>query len=347
MGTEKERPKESSGPSRREVVAGLTWSGVGATALRWSIPTSLLNIAINGGKLYEQRDRVVRELLDTQHENDEYVQTAQRFLEHMYRVRIEFGVHSENENLGPGERLTGTGLPVAEARRALLVISNALKAYPVDFFERNRIPRIRVAKNLTTYVRVGAFSAQRIRLGGLAHTFGDDWDDTLYVSYLPEREGLMESNFHHELFHVLDYRDNAYEDDDREWAELHEACGCGSYDMNGRGIFALAGGPFVNGYASTNPVEDRATTAETMLIPETHAYFLEIIENTKEPEIRELLQRKYDSIKDTFLRLSGGSMNEQYWDEVIREGRQSRRPVSYWAPGTMSEGEGVRAEPFE
>lgn len=295
------------GTTRRELLVGYA-----KQLLISSIPASLLVTAVNGGKLYEQRDRYLRALFDTQHTNDEVVRTGQNLLQQMYGIRLEFGVHSERENISPGEYWTGTGLSTEEARRAIAATFTVLGRYPLDFFTRNRLPSVTIVKELVQIQREG-FSETRLDWGGVAQHN----QNAIIVEHSSELS-IFESALHHEIFHILEGRDGDSTKKNQRWKQILQDCGCGEYGVQNPEELRY---PFVTDYGTTGPNEDRAEFAAALLEPFEHYHLVKRMQK-EEPSARRALELKIQSTKEDYLRWSGGSMNQTYWDEIIALGRQ-------------------------
>lgn len=127
-------------------------------------------------------------------------------------------------------------------------------------------------------------------------------------------ESNFASTFHHELFHLADFHASV---DDVKWAQLNPQQ-FGAYI----GLKNYAPGPrpqgFARDYGKADSREDRATVAELLLTNPKTAMELAAQDA--------ILSAKIATCKEYYLKLSGGKMNEQYWQDLS----ENRVDATYW-----------------
>jgi hypothetical protein len=152
------------------------------------------------------------------------------------------------------------------------------------------------------YVSVGGSSKNLFHLGGWLEPY------------------CFASTFHHEIFHVADYRDYY---DDPGWIALNPL---GSKDYRGAGWRELDERPegFARAYGTKNTDEDQATVAQALMCE--HDSIVKVSKSDK------VLAEKIAQCKVYFLRWSRGRMNDQFWSDLT-EGRVDEQ---YWGHPTFA-----------
>lgn len=135
------------------------------------------------------------------------------------------------------------------------------------------------------------------------------------------KRGFFRRIFHHELFHVLDYKDGGYAQDNQQWRDLHN-CGCQPYREIGGRDKAEGAAPsptdwFLNEYGQRNPIEDRAEFGRFVMSPGLHRDLIQRIRDEKEGEKRIILGDKYKLTTDSYKKWSGGLMDGRYWENMM------------------------------
>lgn len=306
---------EGPKPSKREFLAQM-----GKGALIASIPVSLGALFETGRAYTRKRDQYLQEL-GTKTLDDKLIERGQQLLEELYGVRVQFGIPVIEEFTGvPGEFYRGDALAAAEARRAIEAVFQTLSRYPYDFFRRNTLPQIVLAKDIVHIKHEGS-EVMEEAFQGLAIGARN----RVMVKYFESKE-LVEVILHHELYHILDFRDEDYGPDDLEWRRVQEACACGDYQPRPREEYTQeVEGPFLNGYSSTEPREDRATFAGRMLTPLQHLWLLRQMKEATSPEVQDAYAEKYRRIKADYFEWSKGVMDERYWNRIIAQGKKEQR----------------------
>lgn len=237
------------------------------------------------------------------------LQRHENFLRGAYQIEIRFDTDDPSSQV---RDIAGDELSPAYRLAALHWLERELNKYPMEFLQSCRLRQITLVKHLnhdgesvgglatglgTIYVSVGGSSKNWFHFGG--------WLDSRCFA----------STFHHEIFHVADYRD--YCDDDRDWIAPNQ---CGSGDYRGAGWRELDERPagFANAYGTKDADEDQATVAQALMCEH------DSIEGLSESD--EVLAAKIAKCKAYFLRWSKGRMSDQFWSDLAG-GRVGER---YW-----------------
>jgi hypothetical protein len=140
---------------------------------------------------------------------------------------------------------------------------------------------------------------------------------------------VFENRLDHEIYHILDYRDRGYEADDHEWVRFHDEIRgvYGNVEELMRGEDSQRRWWFARPYGATDPVEDRASMAETILQPYSHHLLVMDLEylQKEDPVSFDILFQKYESVKRNYFDWSRGVMSDTFWDMVIAQGRDMYR----------------------
>jgi hypothetical protein len=195
---------------------------------------------------------------------------------------------------------------------ALRWLERELKKYPMEFLQTCRLRQITLVKHLNNdgervdgvatglgaiYVSVGGSSENCFHLGG--------WLDSRCFA----------STFHHELFHIADYRD--YRHDDLDWIALNQR---GSEDYRGPGWRELEERPngFARAYGTKDADEDQATVAEGLMC--------DAASMEKLCKSDQVLAAKIAQCKVYFESWSKGRMSDQFWTDLAEDAVDER----YW-----------------
>ena len=194
---------------------------------------------------------------------------------------------------------TSTGVLPMETRAAIIdrVITQELPLYP-DAVWNN-------AREFTFTPALGG------RTGGdVMQNFGTQVG--VYTSAYPDPTSLnyaTERAFNHEFYHFIDPFANP--DGEKTWGETKFGEDYFKY-YSGQGVSAsnkFGAQPFfANPYGSTNGAEDRATTAELLMYNPSFA--------ESRAATDPFFARGLSMIKDSYERLSGGVMNNDYWSQL-------------------------------
>lgn len=254
---------------------------------------------------------------------------VRELIEARYGIKVTFDLHPLNLSYESDEMTS------EDAVEALGFLLDALASYPPDFFERNRIEEIVLVSNLRQERRRDEQYFPEGNVGGYARG-----DLRQFVIKHQSSQGTFKSVFDHELLHVLE-RINNTESMRAEWNALQENCSnCYPYGtVPATPLEGMAGddipiNPFANSYGSFNPQEDRATYAQMLFTPLTHVMLIDWIAGGWTEEERMIRQAKYDLITSAYEQWSGGVMDEAYWAEIIRTGRQEQEILM--PPGSVS-----------
>jgi len=270
-----------------------------------------------GGYIAYRYDDVLTGLFGNEY--DRFAEQAKSYLKTRYKLDVFVGL-PENDNI-----ITGTNLNKYELSRGLGLVMEEIIKYPLDFFEKNGVTAIRFLND----VKIGG----KDYYGGFAGLEG-----TIGIAYAArpfelQRE-YFRAVFHHELFHILDYKDGGFDQDNQQWRDLHQ-CGCQLYrEIGGRdNSEGAASSPidwFLNDYGQRNPIEDRAEFGRFMMTPRLHQRLNQRINDERDPKTRSILEDKYRLTVESYKKWSGGLMDEKYWKDLIngevQEGYFSSRP---------------------
>ena len=237
---------------------------------------------------------------------DRYAEQAKSYLKTEYGPDVLTGP-PENDTI-----ITGTNLNKYELRRGLgLVIEEVIK-YPPNFFRENGVTAIRFLNNVK--VRGKDY------YGGFAGLEG-----TIGIAYAAQpfeiNREYFRGVFHHELLHILDYKDGGYDQDNQQWRDLHN-CGCQPYrEIHGRdkeeGAAPSPTDWFLNTYGQKNPIEDRAEFGRFVMSSGLHRDLVQRIRDEKEGEKRRILGDKYKLTTEAYKKWSGGLMDGRYWENLM------------------------------
>ena len=289
--------------------------------------------AAHGPKLYQKRSLVLENLRNGT-PKPEAVENGKKFLREMYGVDVIFGDRWEFENSSAED------LDAADATQAIQILIEEMGKYPADFFSRNKIQTLRIGKNMQIGSPFNASGVGGYAEGKLRH---------VSLDYDPSHSNFYRRSLHHEFMHVSDFWNNG-EQSDLRWSQIHTGCTCTTEirRIKHKGdAFAVQDRSFINAYGETNPGEERAEFASMMMVPRSHALFLKRLEKENERD-RAALSRKYEAMKKDYFGLSGGSMNQAYWDAVIAlaaEEDLDDQPDSYGYDGWF-EGESYTFDTF-
>lgn len=296
-----DKPREV--PRRR----GDLWKKVMAGSLAFTAATEV-GKRINTP---QEREELADMVLDGQYEQSAEVQRLQNALETTYGIRVYFQGYSQTEN--HFYNFTAERLSYLEAATALQNLTLALAKYPPDFFVHNHLPRIIIGKNIHQ-----TESSTGIPTNVNVDGFAQIENDLIVLEYQEDRT-WFESIVHHELFHILEWRDQEHDPGNESWIGLHRNCRCTPY--LGREAQSEPYDPvnnqFVRTYGRVNAREDKATFAEVLFSPVGHALLLEQIAYDETGT----LQRKYEMIIADYERWSHGSFDRRYWENIFTRGQ--------------------------
>lgn len=252
----------------------------------------------------------------TEDEWSQSIEGAIKYLGENYGIEVFTGVPEVTNFFGGSDVITGTDLSRYELSSGLELAIGEIVKYPYDFFRNNSISNIRFIND--------------VRVNGEDYSWGYGASSgTLGIAYSAEEQrlnsGRFREVFHHEAFHGFDWFNGGYKSDDKEWENIHN-CKCEVYwNVGGRDSIENVPEPdspiewFVNPYGRLNPVEDRATTAQYMMIPYLHRLIIERIGSERNRTTKEILQKKRSLIMKDYADWSGGVMNDQYWDDLVND----------------------------
>lgn len=240
-------------------------------------------------------------------EAEKLIQQAKETIKNEYSLDVYNG-QPEND---PG--ITGSELSRYELARGLGLVMEEIIKYPQDFFKKNGVTAIRFLNN--------------VKVNGLDYYGGyADLEGTIGLAYHADpadtngNREYARGVFHHELFHILDYKDGGYDRDNYEWEIMHN-CSCQPYrEIGGRD--PLEDPPpspanwFVDLYGRRNSVEDRAVFGQTVMISDAHKHLIKLIHSESDDTARNILTKKYTTTLGYYKKWSGGSMDNQYWEDL-------------------------------
>lgn len=269
----------------------------------------LAGASVAGYALYKY-DQVLSGLFGTEYEKS--TEQAKKYIKERYGLDILVGlpVNAELANI------TGDIPNAYELSRGLTLIIEELIKYPPDLLKDGGVKAVRFLSN----AKLNGKS-----IGGFVSEFFEGVSTLCYTGgpFETLRE-YFRGAFHHELFHLLDWNDGGYGPDNEQWRSIHNCGGCQAYrDIKGIDNIDKAApklseqGFFISEYGQRNPVEDRAEFAQTLMMPRTHRDLLIRDEKIENERTRQILKEKYELTKQYYLKWSNGSMNENYWRDLI------------------------------
>lgn len=261
--------------------------------------------------IYRKREAVLRALTGRERETTEAIENAKKFLKDTYDVTVELGDELRHRDTFAEE------LTKAESIQSLQFLIEEMGKYPADFFARNKLTFIRIAKNFQYGhafgpSALGGFAVREKRTIGL----GFSWD------HLEQ----FRDAFHHELHHVLDFWNGGDAANDARWEQIHQGCTCTPEVRRkpfeqGLDRREIGDRSFINIYGESSALEERAEFAAMMMVPRQHAAFLKRVARESE-EDRSILERKYQGMVRDFFDWSGEKMDQAYWDAIIELGAE-------------------------
>ncbi|MFZ2886301.1 MAG: hypothetical protein WA021_00600 [Minisyncoccia bacterium] len=285
--------------SRRGLLKGLGSTVLGIGAI------TLTDAAL---RLHRKRDSVLRALTGQKHVTTEATENARDFLRETYGIEVQFGDARDERNFFANDLSEG------ETIQSLQMLIEEMGKYPSDFFVRNKLVVIRIAKNF----QIGSTIAPKAVAG-----FARNDVRIIGLSFAWENSDFFRHAFHHEMHHVLDYWNHGEQTNDERWEQIHEGCTCvPNVRRKDFDEYKLEeyGRSFINAYGESSALEERAEFAAMMMVPRKHASFLLRLQREQEVD-RLVLERKYGAMKQDYLDWSDGKMDQAYWDAIIEIGK--------------------------
>jgi hypothetical protein len=176
--------------------------------------------------------------------------------------------------------------------KACKVLINELRLYPTEVIERTNLRRIVLCEGLKSKDKL---------IGGLCLAK----KGTIYIS-IEEPNKHTRLTFHHELFHSIDYIDDAYGWHDPNWVALnHDGFEyCEATDKDKKAANSANRPGFISDYAMRQAREDKAEIYANLIL-----HYNSLIERAKADEI---LQKKCKFIMDLLKQFSP-QFNELFW----------------------------------
>lgn len=237
----------------------------------------------------------------------------------------------------PYKELFGENPSLEQIQQALQLLLRAFTRYPEGYLNTAKIKKV----FLVTGARAGKFSFLSTPVDGMAQL--EETTMILDVEKALTDEIYTESLFHHELYHLYDYSDGQMDARDTLWREIQNESPSERYtDATLKEYYQQPGMSdtqthtfytFINSYGATIPVEDRASFAEMIMIPEAHLNFIQRVKNIEDETIQRILVHKYHAIKQDFFEWSHGVMDDVYWDDLLN-GADSHHneTIAYYNP---------------
>lgn len=179
--------------------------------------------------------------------------------------------------------------------KACAVLIDELRLYPTEVIERAKLRRIVLCEGLRLKDKL---------IGGLCLAK----NGTIYIS-IEEPDKHTRLTFHHELFHSIDYIDDAYGWHDPNWVALNHD-GFKYYEAKDKKHTNSANRPgFVSDYAMREAREDKAEIYANLIL-----HYNSLMDRAKTDEI---LQKKCKFIMDLLKQFSP-QFNELFWKNRSR-----------------------------
>jgi len=269
----------------------------------------LTGAGIAGYALYKY-DQVLSSLFGTEYQKS--TEQAKKYIKERYGldILVRLPINAERDNI------TGDIPNAYELSRGLTLIIEELIKYPPDLLKNNGVKAIRFLKNAKLKGK---------SMDGFVSEFSEGVSTLCYTAEPFEiLRDFYRKAFHHELFHLLDANDGGYDIDDEQWSAIHNCGGCQAYREIGVTDSINQPAPessqldyFISSYGQRNPVEDRADFGAALMIAQRHQDLLERIKSERDNHIKEVLTNKYETTKQYYFKWSNGSMNENYWRDLI------------------------------
>lgn len=159
--------------------------------------------AVAGGAVVSRYDLVLGLLSDG---DEKSIEQATGFLKEVYGLDVLADGSPASPNF------TGETLSKHEQRRGLELILEEIVKYPPSLFKENKINKVRILKNMK--------NSNGEKIGGYADVdgsgeFGISYDVGSFEMFRDHVRNHAREIFHHEVFHILDFKDGGYDRDDK------------------------------------------------------------------------------------------------------------------------------------
>ena len=218
-------------------------------------------------------------------------------------------------------------IPLSLVAQRLSHLQRKFEFYPPGFLQGGGLKRVFIrgvdAKGqLMEHNHSGTIIRYKVKLGGEAH------EDGVMLLYPDSNE--YTGSFDHEVYHIWDYKDGGYRDDNQSWGR--EVRGPGYERLYGKsGLDVLrskkVGGKAPKGFASQygragGIDEDQAETARLLLLSSKSCRQL-MQRSKKEPALKKAIAK----IKADYYRWSQGRMDQTFWQDFANGVRIDQ---NYW-----------------
>ncbi|MBP7700724.1 hypothetical protein KA111_01520 [Candidatus Woesebacteria bacterium] len=278
---EKSKSKNKNNVSRRHLFQ-LIFLGAAAATNELFIKPKLRPL------IRESNGLVTPESLESNENIDEtIIETIKNsliYLKNTYDLEIFNGKDKILSFLTAGFVGDGIDISMPDLRDSLFLISQEAAKYPQDFFVKNNIKGVRLSNNMKWFDEP---------IYGLAASLTD-----ITLEFNRDDLHSFKCTFHHEIFHLLTYRFKSIDD----YFEYRK-----NFNSGAKASPERKQGTF----------EDMPELAEQIMIYESHKRFLERIDQENDPKIKEALKNEYEIVKQVYFDMSGGLMNDQFWQDLV------------------------------
>jgi len=209
--------------------------------------------------------------------------------------------------------ITGKEAPRAQINAAADLLKRELSYYSRDIIQRIRLRKIVVGQHLSVNDR---------KIGGWA----DIHNDTFYLnaSRILANEDRIRRVCHHEIFHMIDFRDDGQMKRDWTWEKLNPSSfryGTGGYDMLNdprAGLITNKYPGFINRYSTSEVAEDKAEIYSHMV-----TYYALMQEIARKDPMVKAKMKAMSQLLERFHPL----INARFWRQFER-GRPAPTPAA-------------------
>lgn len=226
-----------------------------------------------------------------------------------YSLKVEASAPTFPVKLASGE-ISGTAAPNVELDRYIPIFVKEFSLYPKELVAKLGLKRIVLCENL-------AFAGQ-------LRAAVPDWEhDTLYLDTSRGKSSRMYQVrvLHHELYHMIDFKDDGLVYQDKEWSKLNAegfkygTGGALAQNTPGTGVATDQYPGFINHYGTTGVEEDKAEVFAYMVADD--AYIESRIESDP------VLRSKVNKMKALMAKFCA-QVGQEFWQKAAGLNRKGR-----------------------
>ncbi len=278
------------------------------------VVAGVLGSTMLGQVYYRERHKKLSEYIAAEDpslgfENDIGIKAAREYLWSEYKIVVT------TNTVSPPHDTTYSQVESKKMKSALSKLIFELRAYPKGVFKNEKLV-IRFVENLD-------------HSGDIKKPGGIYYPATIYpgdiLINMTNKDLPNGATIHHEIFHHLEYIHDGYDKPDNEWKAEHlKYCACDPYV--GREKYAstpkdLHTDIFSNSYGRSEPLEDRASWAETLFVSEGINQAITLLRMTpseieKEGPVTKMQRAKIFEIFEKYRKWSNGEMTLAHFVKI-------------------------------